>query len=49
MGIGTRELCERILDKRVTKIAESLAMMSVVYDPQTELSLMRCSLVSHSP
>ena len=44
VGIGTRELCERILDKRVTKIAESLAMMSVVDDPQTELSLMGCCL-----
>ena len=44
VGIGSQALCEKILDKRVSKIAESLAMMTVVDDPQTELSLMRCCL-----
>ena len=33
VGIGSQALCEKILDKRVSKIAESLAMMTVVDDP----------------
>ena len=38
VGIGSQALCEKILDKRVSKIAESLAMMTVVDDPQSSAS-----------
>ena len=44
VGIGEAELCERILNKRVEKIKEALAMLSVIDDTQAELCLLRCCM-----
>ena len=44
VGIGSTELCERVLAKRVGKIKEALTMLSVIDDTQAELCLLRCCI-----
>lgn len=44
VGIGEKSLCEKILLKRIKKIRESLDRLTIVDDPQTELSLIRSCL-----